>query len=357
MSKKVQKTICIFGANFMLEQVNVLETDLAGALDPKDIEHIHRMRVASRRLRSAMEHFRECLPKKKSVTWQDDIRRVTKTLGRARDLDIQIETLNLLYDEDLDEKLKPGYRRLLLRLKQRRTKAQDKVTKTLTRYQDEGIFNKLQQQFEDMAANKEGLYLFTPSLYQKAYAAVNQHLDDFLSYQTAIQKPENIEALHAMRIAGKHFRYTLEIFAPIYKQALLPYIQIMKDIQDQLGAIHDSDVWIAWLPKFIEEEKERIEDYFGNAGPLKRLLPGIQNLIEIQQKIRTETYHAFLAEWETLQREQAWENLRNIISAPVNVEAALQHLAAQQASQGENPPQEPPSVEGSDAPQPPDSTS
>ncbi len=53
-------------------------------------------------------------------------------MGDARDLDIQIELLDRLYEDNLDPKYKPGYRRLLLRLKQQRTKAQAKVNKTIT---------------------------------------------------------------------------------------------------------------------------------------------------------------------------------------------------------------------------------
>ena len=67
--------------------------------------------------------------------------------------------------------------------------------------------------------------------------------------------PENVEKLHAMRIAGKQLRYTLEIFAPIYDTALLPYIQIMKDLQDQLGSIHDDDVWVVGCPNSSKKKK------------------------------------------------------------------------------------------------------
>ena len=74
MGKKVQKSICIFGTNFMLDQVIRLENGINGALDAQDIEHIHRMRVASRRLRNAFEHFKDCFPKKKSKTWQEDVK-------------------------------------------------------------------------------------------------------------------------------------------------------------------------------------------------------------------------------------------------------------------------------------------
>ena len=120
MGKTVQNAVCIFGAGFMLDQLYNLQKEIDGALDGSDIEYVHRMLVASRRLRSGMTCFTDCLPKKKSKPWRDEIRRITHTLGDARDLDIQIDCLNKLYDESLASNNKPGYRRILLRLKQGR---------------------------------------------------------------------------------------------------------------------------------------------------------------------------------------------------------------------------------------------
>jgi len=149
-----------------------------------------------------------------------------------------------------------------------------------------------------------------------------------MSHAEFIQSPENVEELHAMRIAGKKLRYTIELFSPIYKQAMIPYVQVMKDIQDQLGNIHDDDVWVSWLPKFIIKEEARIEDYFGNTGPLNRLLPGIKFLIEDRKNSRAKEYQSFLTTWQTLQDENAWNAIKEIINTPINVEAALQHLSS-----------------------------
>ena len=326
MGKKQQNAACVFGAAFLLKQLENLIKDLDTAMDPKDIEHVHRLRVSSRRLRTGLKHFRDCLPNKKTRAFEDEIRRLGNALGKARDLDIQIETLNTLYEENLDQKFKPGYRRLLLRLKQRRMKAQKKVDQTLAELREKKILKKMKKLLEEPASSAEDLYLFTPSLYKQAFAAIHADLNDFLSYEEFVHSPENMEKLHAMRIAGKHLRYSMEIFAPVYKESLLPHIQIMKDIQDQLGMMHDDDVWVNWLPKFLENEEKRVDEYFGNTGPLKRLIPGIEQLIEDRKKSREAAYHAFLATWETVSLENAWDNLRNIINAPVNVEAALAYL-------------------------------
>ena len=271
MGKKEQNAVCVFGAALLLKQLQTLEKDLeAAAFTSTDIEPIHRLRVTSRRLRTSITHFRECLPKKKTQAFEDEIRRLTRALGNARDLDIQIETLNALYEEKLDQQFKPGYRRLLLRLKQSRMKAQKKVSKTLSAFQQQRIITKMRDRLEKSASIAEDHYLFTPSLYEHAYSAINADLDNFISFEKYVQTPDNMEKLHAMRIAGKHLRYSMEIFAPLYNDALFPHIQFMKELQNQLGRMHDDDVWVNWLPKFLLKEEERVNEYFGNSGPLKR---------------------------------------------------------------------------------------
>jgi CHAD domain-containing protein len=327
MGKKTLKANCLFGARYMLTQVEALQDEIEGALVGEDIEHVHQMRVASRRMRNGLALFQDCLAKKRAKAWQDEIRKITKALGNARDLDIQIDLLNRYYAHGLEDRIKPGYNRLILRLKQQRTLAQDKVRRTLGNVQQGGILERMEKQLKALTAVSEHVYLYTPSLYRQAFTAISSNLEAFLSYEGYIHEPENIEELHAMRIAGKHLRYTMEIFAPIYGNTLDPHIHAMKDVQDLLGEIHDNDVWIDWLPKFIAKEQARIEDYFGNKGPLKRLLPGFNHFMEDRQRVRDQEYRTFLSIWENLQYENAWSVLTEVIKAPINIEAALAHLS------------------------------
>lgn len=325
MAKNDLQANCLFGARYMLTQVEALQAEIQGARVGDDIEHVHQMRVASRRMRNGLGLFMDCLSKKKGAAWRDEIRKITKALGTARDLDIQIELVNRCLSEPLEDHYKQGYNRLLLRLQQQRAKAQEKVNQTLTDLQDGGILDRMQVQLMVMTTGSDNIYLYTPSLYQQAFEAIRDILEEFLGYEAYIHNPENIKELHAMRIAGKHLRYTLEIFAPIYGNALDLHIRAMKDLQDLLGEIHDNDVWIAWLPKFIKKEQVRIEDYFGNKEPLSPLLPGLNHFIEDRQRVRDEDYRTFLSTWETLHYENAWTVLNEIIRAPINIEAALAH--------------------------------
>ena len=78
MVKKEQKAACVFGTAFLLEQLTILENTIDSALDPVDIEPIHRLRVTSRRLRTGIKHFQDCLPEKKTRGFEDQIQ-----IGRA----------------------------------------------------------------------------------------------------------------------------------------------------------------------------------------------------------------------------------------------------------------------------------
>jgi hypothetical protein len=65
-------------------------------------------------------------------------------------LDIQIDLLDQLYQDELDEKFKPGYSRLLLRIKQSRTKTQQKVHKVLSKLQEGDVLVKMRTFFEKL---------------------------------------------------------------------------------------------------------------------------------------------------------------------------------------------------------------
>ena len=79
---------------------------------------------------------------------------------------------------------------------------------------------------------------------------------------TASQAKASPEKLHAFRIASKKFRYTLELFAPLYGPTIDTWLESIKGIQTLLGDINDcvtvaemladhkgSDAVAGWLKK------------------------------------------------------------------------------------------------------------
>ena len=63
-----------------------------GAIEGTDIEYVHDMRVASRRLRAAMRNFADCFTRKKKFRRHlKRVERITSRLGDVRDLDVLID--------------------------------------------------------------------------------------------------------------------------------------------------------------------------------------------------------------------------------------------------------------------------
>ncbi len=80
----------------------------AGASDGVDIEFVHDMRVASRRLRAAMDNFADCFEKEPFKKYYKQIRTITRTMGTVRDLDVlivhfqnELQTLSNLEQNDI----------------------------------------------------------------------------------------------------------------------------------------------------------------------------------------------------------------------------------------------------------------
>jgi CHAD domain-containing protein len=67
-----------------------------GVLDTSDIERVHDMRVASRRLRAALEIFAPCFRKSEYRAVLRDVKLLADALGERRDRDVQIAQLEEL---------------------------------------------------------------------------------------------------------------------------------------------------------------------------------------------------------------------------------------------------------------------
>jgi len=64
-----------------------------GVLDVDDIEPLHDMRVATRRLRAALEVFEACFPRKRFRKALKRVKALADALGERRDRDVEIEFL------------------------------------------------------------------------------------------------------------------------------------------------------------------------------------------------------------------------------------------------------------------------
>lgn len=74
-----------------------------GVLDTADVERVHDMRVATRRLRAALEVFAPAFPRKRHRKALKKVKALADALGERRDADVEIALLEGLREEAAEE--------------------------------------------------------------------------------------------------------------------------------------------------------------------------------------------------------------------------------------------------------------
>ena len=105
------------------------------AVDTGDIEGVHDMRVATRRLRAALEIFQPCFPKKRHRKALREVKDLADLLGARRDPDVMIERLRRI-EADLTQADRPGIESLCDELRADQEEANRRLSEQLTKVRE-----------------------------------------------------------------------------------------------------------------------------------------------------------------------------------------------------------------------------
>ncbi|MFO7651096.1 MAG: CHAD domain-containing protein [bacterium] len=309
--ERIDPVLAAYAARAVLERLEMVMKEAAGAKAGGDIEFVHRMRVASRRLRTALRVFADALPSRRGRRWQAAVRRVTRALGSARDTDVQIEFVGSRLAELKRRGAGYGLRRLLLRLRQKRAALQDRVVRRVEEFEHSGVAEEIAATLTPSPAEPA----HSPGLDRLCRRLVGEHLAEFLAFEPFVERPRCVRELHEMRIAAKHLRYTLELFRPLTGRRLERQLAAAKEVQAMLGDIHDFDVWREFLPGFVAKEKARTVRFFGSARGCERLERGLRAFERRVRGLRRARYLEFREYWQAARAAGTWERLARFAAA------------------------------------------
>lgn len=326
----------LLASESMLKRLTALAREVDGVRKAEDPECIHRIRVASRRVRTALELFGDCFPQRRVRSWRKAIRRITRCLGVARDKDVQIEFVGgFMRHAAAQPKARPGLARLLLRLQQERCRFQVDVCKALDRFEQAGVIEdmteyllqvRVQSRLGMRRARKPSLVLL-----RRAYLTISLRLEELLAFEPSVDQPQAHAEHHAMRIAAKHLRYAMEIFQAVQEEALAGPVKLARECQTLLGDIHDCDVWVEQLPAFLDQERERTVEFQGTARGTGKLQAGIDLLLDDRKRQRDKLFGRFQALWKQAQSEDVWRSLIEALASPLEAPAPAAEPAAARA--------------------------
>jgi CHAD domain-containing protein len=111
-------------------------------LDVSDIERVHDMRVATRRLRAALEIFATCFPKPEHRKVLKEVKRLADALGERRDPDVAIEAFERVRDA-LPAAERAGVNGLIDDLRARQSGANETLATAIERVRRDGLHERL----------------------------------------------------------------------------------------------------------------------------------------------------------------------------------------------------------------------
>jgi CHAD domain-containing protein len=126
-------------------------------------------------------------------------------------------------------------------------------------------------------------------------------LDELTSFMPKATDPDEVVALHDMRIAAKRLRYILEVTGACFGPYASSAVKLVKDLQDLLGEIHDCDVQLPEVAALLEELMA--EDVADPKRPNRRAYAGLVALQVHLRARRRELFEQFLELWRDYERK------------------------------------------------------
>ncbi|WP_312166362.1 CHAD domain-containing protein [Phenylobacterium sp.] len=200
------------------------------------VEAVHQLRVAVRRLRSAISTFNAVTDDDHAEAIKTELKWLAGACNEARDLDVFAESAAALVDPTLDlAALAPALEAARARAHAKACAAvasgrfRDLVLDT-TAWVETGAWltlgGKASAKRRDLPAEK-----FAAKALDRRRKALMKLAEDL--------KGADDETRHQARIAAKKLRYAAEPFAPLFDADSRSFIRAVKGLQEELGALND----------------------------------------------------------------------------------------------------------------------
>lgn len=239
----------------------------------EDPEALHQMRVGIRRLRSAVNSFEFVVDLPKAVK-DRNLGKIGRQLGELRDLDVLKQTIETSFQPSLPPEEVKHLKAVFNALDKQRNDAVNVVKTTLKDVRYKSLKSSLNNWLEEPTYHETAtlsVELILPELLLPEVSEFLLHpgwqfgnpsnLKNVLVHginNSTNEKQENLstnhEVLHSLRKKAKRLRYQMELFVDFYGDAYATYVAEVKNIQDILGEIHDTDVLEGWLSDVFDKK-------------------------------------------------------------------------------------------------------
>lgn len=293
------ETVAAASRRMLRRQFKKLQSQEKDVRADKDIEVVHQLRVATRRLRAVLAIIAGVAPPKQVRLFRKAIQRVARASSAVRDSDVFLEHI-ADYTASLPEEQGAEMQPLVNALRRDRAAAHVDLLKQLDtrRYAD------FKRDFALFMTDEQKGWNTTLRVRDIAGSLIWQRYEDLRAYETTLDLRngnnvhEQDDELHQTRIAGKRLRYVLEMFADHLGPDTDQVLATLKRFQDHLGTVQD----IAAMKVYIAQLNLDLEAH-----------PALKAYIAIREEERTHLLAALPELWGELTGEPYRRQIMELI--------------------------------------------
>jgi CHAD domain-containing protein len=240
--------------SLLKRHLRAVRASIAGALDG-EVDDVHNVRVSSRRLRELLPVVAGQSPSRKVKRLRRFARKLTRTFGPVREMDVAAELLAALAAHRHLQGI-AAVRRTLTSERDRRRRMM------LERMDRVDLTRKLDRLAEpEKMVGLEDLQREAPALVAARMLARAARLEETIEAAGSLYEPER---LHQVRIAVKKLRYSLELVPELRLGQVGPDLKRLKAAQDLLGSLHDLEVLAAFARSLdVKGTRRRLQKLVG----------------------------------------------------------------------------------------------
>jgi CHAD domain-containing protein len=208
-----------------------------------DVEVVHNLRVASRRLQQVLQLI---LPEAKSSARKKvlrTLRKVRRAFGACRNLDVNLNLVRGRMEKTTVASVRQAWAGVQLWLEERRAGAIETGRAELRQHELVDLIDRLQSLLENTGEEAENM--------ERLWERTNDALSEWRNALDTAKADPAVERIHAFRIAGKKLRYRVELLGELGNLSVKPMIGALKSLQDNLGDWHDHAVLREQVAEFI----------------------------------------------------------------------------------------------------------
>lgn len=204
---------------------------------------VHRIRVAIRRLRSALASYRPLLDRGRTEPLRDELKWIAGVLGDARDAEVMHERLTgLIADEPVELVMGPVVQRVDRRLGAAYRLAHRRAVEAMETPRYYALVDALEALVADPPWTKRAERRAADVLPARAAKAFKRLRRQVAAVAEAPDRRTRDLRLHEVRKSAKRARYAAEPLVPVVGRDAKRFVKATKKLQSVLGDYHDAVV-------------------------------------------------------------------------------------------------------------------